>query len=104
MATDKTTSSGSQKKGPIEKDLDRLKSDVVQLNKDVTERVSEKAHDAAELVSEKAHHAADTARLKSHEARVGLETTIRERPVESLLAAFAAGIVTSLIFGRSRRD
>lgn len=85
-------------------DLDELKATIEKLAADV----STMSHSLADLLKARAGRAADDIRDglksaagdisdKSKASKEAIETTVRERPFQSLLAAFSVGLVIALL-------
>lgn len=86
-------------------DLDELKATIEQLVKDV----SAMSHSLADLLKARAGRAADDIRDgiksaaddisdKSKASKEAIEMTVRERPFQSLLAAFSVGLLVALLY------
>lgn len=80
----------------IKTDLESLKTNVVELTEHVRKDGERQAAAATETVSEKVSEFA----YKGEKKISSLKRTVKERPAESVGAAFAAGLILSAIFGR----
>ena len=79
----------------IEDFLDEAAADGSSVVGQVTEGVRRYAHDAADMMHEQSHRAADSMRQGYDE----VESMVRQRPGESVVVGFGAGVLVGLLVG-----
>lgn len=91
----------------LRKDIDDLKAALAELSKDVKSSAEAREHRFAEAARSKIedieHGAADFAKRAADRGRQSaeaVENTVRERPVQSLLVAFGAGLLLAKLLDR----
>lgn len=78
--------------------FDRLTKDVASLSHSLADVLKSRAGQAADGIREGVKTAADEISEKSKDSKEAVEQTIRERPLQSLLAAFGAGLLIAQLF------
>lgn len=80
----------------IKHDIDSLKSNTIELGKHIKEDGAAKTEQLKEVASNRLHALADQGKdqLKNIESRV------KEKPLQSMAIAFAAGLAVSVFMGR----
>ncbi|SDF69318.1 hypothetical protein SAMN05216241_10231 [Limimonas halophila] len=88
-----------------DEDVDKLRSEVSQLREDlsnVADSVKDLAASRGESAYARLRESAGSARERAIQAERALETQVEARPLVSVLAAFAGGLITGLLL-QSRR-
>jgi len=83
-----------------DENVEKLRSEVGQLREDlsnVTESVKDLAASRGESAYTRLRETAGTARERAIEAERALESQVEARPLVSVLAAFAGGLITGLL-------
>ena len=82
--------------------IDRLTKDVASLSHSLANILKSRAGQAADGISEGVKTAVGEISEKSKDSKDAIEQTIRERPFQSLLAAFGAGLLIAQLFRTHR--
>lgn len=93
----------------INKEMDKVKSDIANLREDMAELLKavktsgvEQGKEFYEEAYDRARRTGDSVREKASHAYGALEREVEEYPLMSLLAAFATGFVAGMIMDRRR--
>ncbi len=78
--------------------IEKLTADVAALSHSLSEALKESANDAANDIRDGVKSAAENINEKSKASQAAIEQTVRERPFQSLLAAFSLGLLIALLF------
>lgn len=84
--------------------FDKLSKDVASLHHSLAEVLRSRAGQAAAEIREGIDSAAEDIGTKSAEYKDSIEKTVRERPFQSLLAAFGIGLLIAQLFRRHGSD
>lgn len=80
--------------------LDKLSKDVSALSQSVADDMKSRAGQTAEALRDSARNLADDIGTKGKESAELVEKTVRERPFQSLIAAFGAGLLLAQLLRR----
>lgn len=80
--------------------LDKLTEDVAKISHSMASIVKTRAGRATDDIREGVKTAADEISEKGKDSKDAIEKTIQERPFQSLLAAFGAGLLIAQLFRR----
>jgi ElaB/YqjD/DUF883 family membrane-anchored ribosome-binding protein len=89
----------------VVKDTEALRRDLEQLRNDFAAMGRTVKGFAGEIGSEtyaRVRDRADKARVQAEQAADTVAHTIEDRPLASILAAFAVGLILGILFGRQR--
>jgi ElaB/YqjD/DUF883 family membrane-anchored ribosome-binding protein len=89
----------------VAKDTEALRRDLEQLRNDFAAMGRTVKGFAGEIGSEtyaRVRDRADKARVQAEKAADTVAHTIEDRPLASILAAFAVGLILGILFGRQR--
>ncbi|CAN0449939.1 unnamed protein product [Ectocarpus fasciculatus] len=91
----------------LKKDIDELRGSIEKLSKDVSsmgqsmaQDLKAKAGNAAESIRDGAKATAQQIGEKGKQGAEAVENTVRERPFQSLLVAFGAGLLLAQLLRR----
>lgn len=73
--------------------LDKLSKDVASMSQSLANELKARAEHTADDLRDSAHTVTDQIGAKGKESAEALEKTVRERPFQSLLVAFGAGLL-----------
>jgi ElaB/YqjD/DUF883 family membrane-anchored ribosome-binding protein len=91
MASDSETL--KQDMAELRASLDRLSKDVASISQSLAQELKSRATGKADDLRDRARAVADDVSAKGKESAEALEKTVRERPLQSLLIAFGAGLL-----------
>jgi len=93
----------------LNKELDQVKSDIAELREDMAEllRTMKEAgmaegRDYYDRAYDRARQAGESVRDRANEAYASLGKEVEERPLTSVLTAFATGLVVGIVMDRRR--
>lgn len=78
--------------------IEKLSADVSALSHSLAEVMKESAGRAANDIRDGVKSAADDIGAKGKASQEAIEQTVREKPFQSLLAAFSVGLLLALLF------
>lgn len=78
--------------------IEKLTADVAALSHSLTDALKTSAGRAANDIRDGVKSAADEIGVKGKASQAAIEETVRERPIQSLLAAFSVGLLIALLF------
>lgn len=81
--------------------IEKLTADVAALSHSLGESVKDGAGRAANDIRDRAKSAVDDISEKGKASQEAIEQTVRERPFQSLLAAFSVGLLIALLFKKN---
>ncbi|MEQ9489953.1 MAG: hypothetical protein RIM72_13285 [Alphaproteobacteria bacterium] len=84
--------------------IDRLTKDVASLSHSLTDILKSRAGQAAGDISDGVRTAAGEVSEKARDSKDAIERTIRDRPFQSLLAAFGTGLLIAQLFRKHGSD
>ncbi len=81
--------------------IEKLTADVAALSRSLGDAVKAGADRAANDIRDGVKSAADGISEKGKASQEAIEQTVRERPFQSLLAAFSVGLLIALLFRKN---
>lgn len=81
--------------------IDKLTKDVAALSHSLSDTVKDSAGRTANDIRDGVKSAAADISEKGKASQAAIEQTVRERPFQSLLAAFSVGLLIALLFKKS---
>jgi ElaB/YqjD/DUF883 family membrane-anchored ribosome-binding protein len=97
---DKLQNTARDLESEIREDLDNIKTNVVGLAQNLKEAGAEKVHVATDYIRNRA----DDIRNASVSTIEKAEDSIKSNPAQSVVLAFACGVLTSFLIGRTTRS
>ncbi len=81
--------------------IEELTADVAALSHSLAEALKTSAGSAANDIRDSVKSTADDIKNKGKASQEAIEQTVRERPFQSLLAAFSVGLLIALLFRKN---